>query len=152
MCAPAFEHGPVFLIDDLDAQPFGGHVDQNLVAEFLQTRVGVDHILDIRLQGFELFDFLETLKPKVVLRRSLEIDDFFERGKFALFDLASAARQVLAASLDDAGAVAASGSPNNATLSGVLKYSDIPIRSPFVVEPNNHISRKNAIIAVTKSA
>jgi hypothetical protein len=28
----------------------------------------------------------------------------------------------------------------------------MPFRSPLVVEPSSHISRKNAIIAVTKSA
>jgi len=28
----------------------------------------------------------------------------------------------------------------------------MPFRSPCVVEPSSHISRKNAIIAVTKSA
>ena len=42
--------------------------------------------------------------------------------------------------------------PCIATLSGVLKYSAMPDRSPFAVEPSSHINRKNAIIAVTKSA
>lgn len=42
--------------------------------------------------------------------------------------------------------------PCMATLSGVLKNSEIPFKSPLVVEPSNHISKKNAIIAVTKSA
>ena len=42
--------------------------------------------------------------------------------------------------------------PDNATFSGVRKYSAMPWRSPLVVEPSSHISRKNAIIAVTKSA
>ena len=42
--------------------------------------------------------------------------------------------------------------PSIATCSGVLKWSAMPLRSPFVVDPSSHISRKNAIIAVTKSA
>ena len=39
-----------------------------------------------------------------------------------------------------------------ATFSGVLKYSAMPDMSPLEVEPSSHINRKNAIIAVTKSA
>src|SRR6478672_6166986 len=42
--------------------------------------------------------------------------------------------------------------PMSEILSGVLKYSEMPFRSALVVEPSSHISRKNAIIAVTKSA
>ena len=42
--------------------------------------------------------------------------------------------------------------PISATWRGVLKWSAMPFRSPFVVEPSSHISRKKAIIAVTKSA
>jgi hypothetical protein len=42
--------------------------------------------------------------------------------------------------------------PSSATLSGALKKSAMPFLSPSVVEPSSHISRKNAIIAVTKSA
>ena len=42
--------------------------------------------------------------------------------------------------------------PISATLSGALKKSAMPFLSPSVVEPSSHISRKNAIIAVTKSA
>ena len=42
--------------------------------------------------------------------------------------------------------------PASATRSGVWKYSAIPLRSPSAVEPMSHINRKNAIIAVTKSA
>ena len=42
--------------------------------------------------------------------------------------------------------------PDIATFSGVWKYSEMPFRSPLVVEPSSHISRKKAIIAVTKSA
>ena len=40
----------------------------------------------------------------------------------------------------------------NATLSGVLKYCSIPSNCAFEVDPSNHMSRKKAIIAVTKSA
>ena len=40
----------------------------------------------------------------------------------------------------------------SATLSGALKKSAMPFLSPSVVEPSSHISRKKAIIAVTKSA
>ena len=42
--------------------------------------------------------------------------------------------------------------PSSETLSGALKKSAMPFLSPSVVEPSSHISRKNAIIAVTKSA
>ncbi len=42
--------------------------------------------------------------------------------------------------------------PVIATLNGVRKYSEMPCRSPLVVEPRSHMSRKKAIIAVTKSA
>src|SRR5439155_19467878 len=42
--------------------------------------------------------------------------------------------------------------PISATFSGELKKSAMPFLSPSVVEPSSHISRKNAIIAVTKSA
>ena len=42
--------------------------------------------------------------------------------------------------------------PMSEILSGVLKNSAIPCNSALVVEPSSHISRKNAIIAVTKSA
>ena len=42
--------------------------------------------------------------------------------------------------------------PISATFSGELKKSAMPFLSPSVVEPRSHISRKNAIIAVTKSA
>ncbi len=42
--------------------------------------------------------------------------------------------------------------PCMATFSGVEKYSAMPCRSPLAVEPSSHMSRKKAIIAVTKSA
>ena len=42
--------------------------------------------------------------------------------------------------------------PSSATLSGALKKSAMPFLSPSVVEPSSHMRRKNAIIAVTKSA
>ena len=42
--------------------------------------------------------------------------------------------------------------PAIATFSGVLKNSEMPFKSPFDVEPSSHISRKKAIMAVTKSA
>ena len=42
--------------------------------------------------------------------------------------------------------------PISATFSGELKKSAMPFLSPSVVEPSSHMSRKNAIIAVTKSA
>jgi hypothetical protein len=42
--------------------------------------------------------------------------------------------------------------PNSAACSGVLKYSAIPFSCTGVAELSSHISRKNAIIAVTKSA
>ena len=42
--------------------------------------------------------------------------------------------------------------PDIDTRNGDWKYSEMPFRSPCVVEPSSHISRKNAIIAVTKSA
>src|SRR3954466_2202282 len=42
--------------------------------------------------------------------------------------------------------------PMSEILSGVLKNSEMPFKSALVVEPSSHISRKNAIIAVTKSA
>ena len=42
--------------------------------------------------------------------------------------------------------------PSKDTLTGWLKKSAMPLRSPLVVEPSSHISRKKAIMAVTKSA
>ena len=42
--------------------------------------------------------------------------------------------------------------PSIATFSGFLKCSAMPSRSPLEVEPSSHMSRKKAIIAVTKSA
>ena len=42
--------------------------------------------------------------------------------------------------------------PCCATLSGFSKNSAMPCRSPWAVEPSSHMSRKKAIIAVTKSA
>ncbi len=42
--------------------------------------------------------------------------------------------------------------PSSAALSGVLKYSAIPFSCTGVTELSSHISRKNAIIAVMKSA
>ena len=42
--------------------------------------------------------------------------------------------------------------PLIATLKGFWKYSAMPCSEPLVVEPSSHMSRKNAIIAVTKSA
>ena len=42
--------------------------------------------------------------------------------------------------------------PISDTRSGELKKSAMPFLSPSVVEPSSHISRKNAIMAVTKSA
>jgi hypothetical protein len=42
--------------------------------------------------------------------------------------------------------------PDSETCSGDWKYSEMPLRSPLVVEPSSHMSRKKAIMAVTKSA
>ena len=42
--------------------------------------------------------------------------------------------------------------PNSATFSGVRKYVSTDDSSALVTELSNHISRKNAIMAVTKSA
>ena len=42
--------------------------------------------------------------------------------------------------------------PDRETRRGFWKYAEIPARSPAVVDPNTHISRKKAIMAVTKSA
>ena len=42
--------------------------------------------------------------------------------------------------------------PASATFSGVLKYSAMPASVPCDTDDSSHISRKNAIIAVTKSA
>ena len=42
--------------------------------------------------------------------------------------------------------------PCIATLSGEAKYEAMPCSSPLAVEPSSHISKKKAIMAVTKSA
>ena len=42
--------------------------------------------------------------------------------------------------------------PIMATFKGCWKYSEMPSICALVVEPSSHMSRKKAIIAVTKSA
>ena len=105
--AAALEHGAVLFIHDLDAQAFGGEIEQDLALELLQLLVALDRSLDVLFQLAQLLDFFLRFQAQKLLPRRFQVDDLLLRRQLALFHLPFAARQILAAALDDAGTVAA---------------------------------------------
>ena len=114
--AAEVEHRPVLLVDDLDAQPFGRDVEQQLVLERLERLALVDGLLQVLHQRFELLalvrldgglGFLDVVgalrAAQAVLRRGRR-----HRRADARLDALHGARRIeAAAEIDGAGARAA---------------------------------------------
>ena len=94
------EHRPIFFIDNLDAQSFRSHVDQQLVFELPEHRIAFNQFLDVllelaKLRFLALFELLAQLFSLCLS----QIRSFLRRFKFASLDLTGTAGQVLAATL-----------------------------------------------------
>jgi hypothetical protein len=81
------EHRPVLFVDDLDAQAFAGQVEQQLVLELLQGRIGVDHVFQFGLEPFQALAF----HPLVFGLQLLQVDGLARRLDVAGLDLADRA-------------------------------------------------------------
>ena len=144
LCPRQGEHGPVLVIYDLDAQPFGSNVQQQLFAKLAHGRVGFDQTFQ---PGFQILEPRPVAAFQLALR-SLEINRLI-----ASF-LTCPSRRVRSFPPPWIRLVR---SPVPAPLlgiasSGVWKYSEIPCSWVWLAVLISHMSRKNAIIAVTKSA
>ena len=70
LCPRQGEHGPVLVIYDLDAQPFGSNVQQQLFAKLAHGRVGFDQTFQ---PGFQILEPRPVAAFQLALR-SLEIN------------------------------------------------------------------------------
>ena len=95
--AAAGEHRPALGIDDLDAQAVARHLQQDLRRQPGDLRVGLDLLLEL------LLDVLQPchLGAQLLGLELVHVDGGFGGLDVAALDLAGAARQVLAAALDD---------------------------------------------------
>ena len=131
--AARIEHRPVLLVDDLDAQPFGRHVHQQLILELPEHRIAFNQALDALLQlvqrrllaalelfaqllRFELFRFRLAHGRATLLRLNV-----------AVLDLAGTARQILAAAVQDARCVTGTAAAGHPDLERILEELGNPL-------------------------
>ena len=99
------KHRAILLVDDLYPQSFAGNIEQQLLLEFPQSRIGIDRGVDFSLQHSQARALLTF---EFFLGR-LQIGRLPGLGVRAFLDLAFLARQIGAAAHQDRRTVAAAG-------------------------------------------
>ncbi len=98
---------------------------------FLQFGIGLDHLFEVGFQFLELFQFLDAFLPQELFPCRLEIDDLFFRRQLTRFDLPSLRVRSFPPPLMMLELSPLPEPPISATLSGVLKYSEMPLQIAF---------------------